>query len=148
MADPHVISTLTTKRSEIERYVRQLEKQLTQARHDLAHVNATMRLFEVNGERTEFPVYVQLKRLFSRGELPRLCREALEASPDSELDTRQLAAHVMAAKGWETTDKALATSVAFRVTQTMDEHWRRTGTVRKVGKRAGVNVWRLSSPLG
>jgi hypothetical protein len=142
VADPHILSTLSAKQAEIESYIRRLEKQLDQARHDLAHVNATMRLFEVNGERTEFPVYVQLKRLFSRGELPRLCREALEASPEGELDTRQLAAHVMAAKGWETTDRALTTSVTFRVSQTMDEHSKRTGKVRKAGKRAGVNVWR------
>ena len=144
MADPIVVSTLNAKQAEIESYIRQLEKQLDQARHDLAHVNATLRLFEVNGERTEFPVYVTLKRMFSRGELPRLCREAVEASPDGELDTRQLASHVMAAKGWETTDRALTTSVTFRVSQTMDEHWKRTGKVRKVGKRAGVNLWRTA----
>jgi hypothetical protein len=142
MADP-IGFRLTAKQAEIESYIRRLEKQLDQARHDLAHVNATLRLFEVNGERTEFPVYVTLKRMFSRGELPRLCREALEASPERELDTRQLAAHVMAAKGWETTDKALTISVTHKVTHAMDELWRRTGKVRKAGKRAGVNVWTL-----
>jgi len=33
----------------------------------------------VNGEATQFPVYIQLKKMFSKGELPKLCREAIEA---------------------------------------------------------------------
>ena len=96
MADPQVLSTLHAKRAEIEAYIARLDKQLTQARHDLAHVNATILLFEAGSEHHQFPVYVQLKRMFSRGELPRLCKEVLANGPQ---DTRQMAAFIMQAKG-------------------------------------------------
>ena len=66
MADPQILNTLRTKREEIETYIVRVEKQLAAARHDLAHVNATIRLFEVNGERTQFPVYIEINRLFER----------------------------------------------------------------------------------
>lgn len=142
MADPQILTTLTAKREEIERYVSRIEKQLTAARHDLAHVNATIRLFEMNGEATQFPVYVQLKRMFAKGELPRLCREAIEASPERQLDTRQLARAVMLAKGWDATDKALSVSVSYRVTHVLGTA-ARIGKFSKSGRRAGANLWRL-----
>lgn len=141
MADPHILTTLSAKREEIERYVARIEKQLAAARHDLAHVNATIRLFEMNGETTQFPVYVQLKRMFAKGELPRLCREAIEASPEGQLDTRQLCTAVMLAKGWDGTDKALAVSVSYRITNVIGTA-ARTGKFQRAGRRAGVNIWR------
>src|SRR4051812_41350589 len=142
MADPHVLTTLRSKQTEIETYIGRIEKQLAAARHDLAHVNATIRLFELNGETTQFPVYIQLKRMFAKGELPRLCREAIEASPERQLDTRQLATAVMVAKGWDATDKVLAVSVAGRIIHVPDAA-ARTGKFRKAGRRSGVNLWTL-----
>jgi hypothetical protein len=124
MAEPQVLSTLHAKRCEIERHIKEAEKRLKQARHDLAHVNATIRLFEVNGETKQFPAYVMLKQMFPRGDLARLCKEALAASEDS-MDTRQLALHVMAEKGWDASDRALAVSVAKRIVTTLDELSRR-----------------------
>jgi hypothetical protein len=46
MAEPHVISALRDKRSELAGTVRQLEQQLAQQRSNLAHVDATMLLFD------------------------------------------------------------------------------------------------------
>jgi len=143
MADRHVLTALRSKQAEIETYIQRIEKQLAAARHDLAHVNATIRLFEVNGETTQFPVYIQLKRMFAKGELPRLCREAIEASPERQLDTRQLAQAVMVAKGWDATDKALAVSVAARIIHVLSAA-ARTGKFRKAGRRGGVNVWAVT----
>jgi hypothetical protein len=148
MADPQVLTTLRAKQAEIETYIADCEKRLGQARADLAHVNATIRLFETTrDETTQFPVYARLAKIFARGELLRLCREAIGASPDGALDTRQLAAHVMAAKGFDATDKALAVSITAKVTQTMDEAARRRRTFERAGKRSGVNVWRVALSL-
>lgn len=142
VAEPQILTTLAAKRTEIERYVSRIEKQLAAARHDLAHVNATIRLFEMNGEHSQFPVYVQMKRMFTKGELPRLCREAIEASPEGQLDTRQLANAVMLAKSWDATDKALAVSVSYRITHVLGTA-AQTGKFGKAGKRNGANLWRL-----
>ena len=46
MAELHVIGALRNKRAELAGMLRQLEQQLEQQRANLAHVDATMRLFD------------------------------------------------------------------------------------------------------
>jgi hypothetical protein len=46
MSELHVIGALRNKRAELAGVLRQLEQQLVQQRADLAHVDATMRLFD------------------------------------------------------------------------------------------------------
>src|SRR5271165_6261735 len=46
MGEPHVISALSNKRAELAGIVIQLERQLGQQQADLAHLDATMRLFD------------------------------------------------------------------------------------------------------
>ena len=46
MGEPHVISALSNKRAELAGIVSQLERQLGQQRANLAHLDATMRLFD------------------------------------------------------------------------------------------------------
>ncbi len=83
MADPQIVNTLRTKKAEIERAIAHLEQQIKAARVDLMHVNATLRLFEIDPDRRlQFPAHVDLNRLFGRGEMVNLCKEALAASAD------------------------------------------------------------------
>ena len=46
MAERHVIGALRTKRAELSGTLRQLEQQLAQQRTNLAHLDATMPLFD------------------------------------------------------------------------------------------------------
>ena len=46
MAEPHVIGALRNKRAELAGTLRQLEQQLAGHRANLAHLDATMRLFD------------------------------------------------------------------------------------------------------
>ena len=46
MAEPHVISALSNKRAELAGIVSQLQRQLGQQQANLAHLDATMRLFD------------------------------------------------------------------------------------------------------
>jgi hypothetical protein len=46
MSEPHVIAALRRKRSELGGVVNQLEQRLTKQRADLAHLDATMQLFD------------------------------------------------------------------------------------------------------
>ena len=56
MAEPHVIGALRNKRAELAGILRQLDQQLAQQRANLAHVDATMRLFDpVSGRRISAP---------------------------------------------------------------------------------------------
>lgn len=45
MSDPLIIQTLTQKRAEILGQIKAYEPQIAHAKHDLAHVNATIELF-------------------------------------------------------------------------------------------------------
>jgi hypothetical protein len=46
MAEQHVVGALRDKRAELAGMLRQLEQQLVQQRANLAHLDATMRLFD------------------------------------------------------------------------------------------------------
>lgn len=135
MADPHIISTLRTKRDELECVIRAYEEKIKAAQHDLMHVNATLRLFELNGEHEVFPLHADVTRLFKRGEIWRLCKEALEAA-QSALDTRELATAVIRAKGFDDGDPVLRKAVTYRIVQALTMQWKRQA-VGSPGKQRG-----------
>ena len=56
MSEPQIVNTLSAKIEDVERYIAEMEKRLQSARHDLAHLQATLRLFR-RGDDTE-PVYM------------------------------------------------------------------------------------------
>lgn len=139
MAESQTLVVLRQKRDEIERAITAYEKQLETARRDLAHVNATLRMFEAPDGRTEFPVYVDTLRLFRRGELAAICKKAL--AEEGPLDTRELAVRVIRAKGLDEADTVLRTSITYRIVQAMRLQWKR-GRVDSPERRGGVRVWR------
>jgi hypothetical protein len=55
---------------------------------------------------------VDTHRLFARGEMMTLCKEALASGPKT---TKELALHVMGAKGLDTGDRVLAHAMAHRM---------------------------------
>lgn len=142
MADRQIITTLRTKRAEIERTIAAYDKRIAQAKRDLSAVNATLRLYEMDGERSEFPAYVDVSRLFKRGEMVTLARAAL--AEEGPLDTRELALRVIRAKGLDAEDTVLRTSVALRLVQALSIAVKR-GTIGDAGRRAGVRVWALAA---
>ncbi|MFG1189240.1 hypothetical protein [Xanthobacter flavus] len=143
MADPQVLSTLRRKRSEVEGFIAKLEKQIDTAKRDLSAINATIRIFEVNGEPREFPAYVEIHRLFKRGEMTAICRAAL--AEEGPLDTRELALRVIRAKGLDEGDKALRQTIALRIVQALRLHEQRGG-VRRSGRLNGAIVWTMPNP--
>lgn len=143
MVDPLSISILRKKRDKIRDVIAAYEAKLKQAQADLAHVNATLRLFEASGEPEDFPPYVDLNRVFRRGETTTFCLNVL--SEEGPLDTRQLTVRIMRAKGLDTDDKVLVTTIALRIVQTLRMRAKR----RQIGgaeRRKGVCVWRLTPP--
>lgn len=139
MTNPQIINTLEGKRQHLEDRVCWLEKALEQARADLSHIAAVVRLYEAPDAGEEFPTHMNLSRLFARGELPMICNDALKAAPDG-LSTRQLALIVIDAKGLDARDRHLRTSIAYRIVQVMrrQEKQRR---VKRIGKLDGAIVW-------
>lgn len=133
------VTTLTTKREQLERAIAGYEKALEQARADLGHVIATIAMFE-RADPGEAPRYADIHRLFARGEVTKICKQALAGGC---LDTRELAVRVLAAKGFDATDEVLRKAVAFKIVQALRmQHLR--GTIGDAGKRKGVRVWKLT----
>ncbi len=95
---------------------------MDEARRDLAHVNATLALFE-NAEPGDVRAYMDTTRLFRRGEMVKLCKAALaEHGPQ---DTRELALRV--AKCMDAADPVLRKALAYRIVQALTLQWKRGG---------------------
>jgi hypothetical protein len=139
MAEIRTVTTLRSKRAEILASISLYEKRLAQARADLAHVTACITIFEASGDGDDVSSYIDTHRMFARGEMVRLCKEALASGPKT---TKELALHVMAAKGLDTGDKVLAHAMAQRMIHALRQQWRR-GQLQDGGKVAGARVWTL-----
>ena len=97
MGEPIAVLALRRKRDQISGTIAHYERLLREAQNDLAHVNASLRLFEATGEAGDLPPYVDLNRVLRRGETTKICMDAL--AHEGSLDTRQLALRVIKAKG-------------------------------------------------
>lgn len=71
MSDPLIIQMLEQKRAEISGAIAAYQAQIAQARHDLAHINASIRLFE-SGERQRVR-YVVGHGFFKKGDIADTC---------------------------------------------------------------------------
>jgi hypothetical protein len=103
LAEPQIVNTLRSKRNELERIIASYEKATEAARRDLAHVNATLQLFEREGVPNAYPSRMNLIRVFRRGEIFAICKAALWQAPIG-MDTRELALAVLTAKGVDIQD--------------------------------------------
>src|SRR5882762_10465503 len=99
MAEPHVIGALRNKRSELAGTVRQLEQQLAGHRANLAHLDATMRLFDPDVRPKDIrPRRVQARNVwFRQGECLRLIYDELREATQP-VTTRELVERIMRVK--------------------------------------------------
>lgn len=129
---------LRRKRDQISGIIAGYERKIKDARVDLGHINAALRLFEVTGEASELPPYVDLNRLLKRGETTAICMNALAS--EGPLDTRELTLRVMRAKGLNQTDRVMAKSISLRIVQTLRMRVH-NGKLDKPTMRKGVCLW-------
>lgn len=83
--------------------------------------------------------YVDVHRLFKRGEPVAICKAALVNGP---MTTKELAQHVMTAKGLDTGDRVLAKSVTLTLVHALRMQCQR-GNLTDGGKVKGVRIWVL-----
>jgi hypothetical protein len=136
MEESPIIKALRDKRAEIHGQIAAYQAQIAQAKHDLAHVNATIRMFtDVECKRTR---YIVSHGFFKKGEIADLCVRHLQQ--DNDLTTRELAERVMCERDLDPTDTALRNSVVFKVVQAL-RHAARRKIVVMVEKRKGMCIW-------
>jgi hypothetical protein len=136
MSEPLVVQTLKQKRAEILGQIKAYEAQIAHAKHDLAHVNATIELFAA--PERQRARYIVSHGFFKKGEIADICVRHL--GDGAEMTTRELAQRVMIERDLEVTDTALRNSVVFKVVQAL-RHAKRRKLVRMVEKRQGMCVW-------
>ena len=144
MAEIRTVTTLRYKRDEIVASIKLYERQLEQARADLAHVMAAIRIFEASGNPKDIPKYIDIHRLFRRGETWALCKAALASN--GSMTTKELALELMKAKILETGDKVLARALGMKLVNSQRKQELRRQLVCE-GKRKGVSVWRWPKSL-
>jgi hypothetical protein len=140
MAELHVVSALRNKRAELAGTVRQLEQQLTQQRTNLAHLDATMQLFDPDIRPQEIRPRQQRARSawFRQGECLRLIYDELRDAP-RPVATRELAERIMRAKAIPAADDHRRELIQKTVLASLN---RAKETIARV-ETAGVVSWQL-----
>ena len=142
MAKLLVIQSLKDKRAEILGRVAAYQAQIAQAKHDLAHINAAIRLFtDPEHQRAR---YMVSHGFFKKGEIADICVRHLGV--DGEMTTRELAERVMVERKLDASDTTLRNSVVFKVVQAL-RHAKRRKLVRMVEKRKGMCVWAVGDTV-
>ncbi|HVT27434.1 MAG TPA: hypothetical protein VHE81_05390 [Lacipirellulaceae bacterium] len=143
MAESRTVETLQRKRDEIARSIDDYEARLAQAKADLAHMDAAIAIFTTGDGAKPVRPYVDIHRLFKRGELAAISREELKGRPR---DTRELAQAVMAAKGLDTGDRVLAKAVSCRLIHVLRIQVR-TAKIVGIVRYKAPRIWRLPERL-
>jgi hypothetical protein len=141
MAQLHVIGALSNKRAELAGIVRQLEQQLMRQRTNLAHLDATMRLFDPDIQPKQIrPKQPRARSVWFRpGECLRLIYDELRAAAQP-ITTRELAERIMRVKAMPARDDRQRELVQKTLLGSLN---RAKETIARV-ETAGVVSWRLS----
>ena len=141
MAEAHGIVALCDKRSALAGLVNRLEQELVEHRTNLAHLDATMRLFDPDIR----PEKIRPRRLrernawFRPGECLRLIYDVLREAP-KPLTTRELAERIMDAKAILTADDRQRALIQKTILGSLN---RAKQTIER-SATAGVVKWRVS----
>ena len=140
MGEPHVIGALRNKRAELAGVLRQLEQQLGQQRADLAHLDATMRLFNPDIRPNDLRAKQPRARnaWFRPGECLRLIYDELREAPQP-LTTRELAERIMRLKAISAADDQRRERIQKTLLGSLN---RAKQTIARI-EIAGVVSWRL-----
>lgn len=141
MAEPHVISALSNKRAELAGIVSQLERQLAQQQANLAHLDATMRLFDPNIRPDKIrPKQPRARSVWFRpGECLRLIYDALREAAQP-MTTHQLAERIIRVKALPIANDRQRALVQKTILGSLN---RAKETIVRI-EAAGIVSWRLA----
>ncbi len=144
MSEPHIVSALRKKRAEMGGYIADLERKINREQANLAHIDATIRLFSPDTNPDAIPPKRAYRRTryFRSGELSKLTLNVLRATNGEPIAAADIARAVMLAKGLPANDDALAALVVHRVLTVLRRLAKR-GTVVKTGKSRDAQ-WALT----
>lgn len=143
MEHEHVLSALARKRGELAGEAEALRARLAQIGTDLAHVDATIRLFDpgydLAGIRAKRPRGPDVAR---PGEMSRFVLDALREAAEP-MPTPAIAARLMAGRDLDARDRALVRNLTKRVGMAL-RHQEQRGTVRSEAGPGRVLLWSVT----
>jgi hypothetical protein len=147
MSETHVISALRAKRAEVSGSIHDLEKKVKRMRANLAHIDATIRVFAPDLNPDSIPPKRRYRRTryFAHAELSRRCLDALRAANGTPITAPEIAKAAMTDKGMSVDDDALLGAVTEMVLLSLGR-LRRRDAVSKTGTSRDAK-WALSSPI-
>jgi hypothetical protein len=131
MSETHVVSALRRKRAEISGHIHDLEKRIKRQRANLAHVDASIRLFSPSTDPDAIPAKrtYRRSRYFARGDFARLCLDELRKADGQPINTAAIIAGVIKAKGLPD-DPALAAALTEKALTYLRDKRRATAVVK------------------
>ena len=143
MVESHVVSALVSKRAEIAGLIARAQQQMSQFRADLAHVDATIRLFTpaMDPETIRAKKIRQSDPLFEPGGLSRRVLDALRRA-GAPMRAPDLVRAVMIDSGLDPADRTTIARVQWKIRDTLKRLHRR-GLVASQGAGHGV-LWRIA----
>ena len=140
MGEPHVVSALRDKRSELSGLIAQLERQIDQHRANLTHVDAVIRLYAPEIEVETIPAKLVRDRnsWFRPGECVRLACDLLRDAPEP-LPTSAIITDLIRLKGIPEGDVRARDLIQRTVLSTFE----RTRTTIERVLVGGTVCWRI-----
>ena len=145
MGDTFLISGLRDKRSSIAGRIIELRREADQLEADLFHIDAVLRMFEVDPR--DIPTKGRVPKrspYFNRNEITRRIYEALRSG--GEVCAVDIAAQAMRDKGMDPADGKMRANFASRILTSLHD-LSNTGTIERVGAGKGVR-WKLADGRG
>jgi len=99
MAEPHVVTALVAKRSELSGDLERLDERRAAIKGHIANLDAVLRLFCYAGDPAKIRPRRKHNWIFRRGELQRMVLD-IERKAIKPLSKEDIASEIMARKGW------------------------------------------------
>lgn len=145
MAEPHVLTGLIAKRSEIAGQIEHAQDQLRQLVINLDHIDAAIHIFDPTIELVEIKARpVPPRHHAFKGEVTRVVLTALR-NAKRPLTTAEIAQRVMAERGLDTANLRLLKTMQKRTGACL-RHWERKGAARKQRGPDQFMLWELQRP--
>jgi hypothetical protein len=146
MAETHVISALCAKRAEVSGYIHDLEKKIKRMRANLAHIDATIRVFAPDLNPNSIPPKRRYRRsrYFAKGELFRRCLDTLRAANGSPVTALEIAKAAMADKRMSGDDPAQVAAITEMVLMSLRGLCKRGEVIKTDTSRYAK--WALADP--
>ncbi|MEJ0074038.1 MAG: hypothetical protein WDO17_01090 [Alphaproteobacteria bacterium] len=143
MADPHVLTGLVAKRSEIAGQIEHVQTTLRQLIIDLDNLDATIRIFRPDIDLEEIrPKPFPPRHAAFKGEIMRVVMATLRTA-GKPLTCPEITLQVMAERGLNTADPRLLKLVGKRVGACLRHH-RGKGLLRSASARGSLLAWEIT----